>query len=120
MSQLPGIVWVAAAGYAGLLLALCILTAAVSLRTARTRASAWSARRIVALLTLAALPWLIAWLAPIHISATIDGTLQLITWLLAVLLAFALLVLLPLAALISAVVWWRAWRHRSVRDLPPA
>lgn len=120
MPQLPPIVWLAIAGLAGLLITLCVLTAVIALRIARTRWAHWPTRKIFALLLAAALPWLVVWLAPLRISANINGTLQLIAWLLAALFVFALLVLLPLTALTTSVIWWRARRRRGTSVSPPA
>ena len=103
-----------------LLLGLTGLTAwaAVLRARARERIERWSATAIVALLVSAAVPWLVVWLAPITISVDIHTIPVLIGWLLLALLAFALLVLLPLAAALSAIIWWRAWRRG--RATPPA
>ena len=46
------------------------------------------------------MPWLVVWLAPITIRASIHSIPVLIGWLLVVLAAFSLLVLLPIAALL--------------------
>jgi hypothetical protein len=120
MPQLPPVVWLAIAGFIALLFAICVLAAMMTLRLARRRGAHWPARRLLTLLAAAAIPWLAVWLAPIHIVAKVNGTLQLIAWLLAALLVFALLVLLPLAALIVSVVWWRSRRNRGANVTPTA
>ena len=66
------------------------------------------------------LPWLVVWLAPLRIEVSIHGLGALLGWLLLALLAFALLVLLPLGALLSGVVWWAAWRRRGKGGAPTA
>ena len=104
--KLPLVAWLAVAALALLLLALCAATAWAVLRArARARVAAWPARRLLALVVAAVVPWLVVWLAPIRIQASIRGIGPLIGWLLVALLAFALLVLLPLAALLCGVVW---------------
>ena len=98
------------------LLALCAATAyAVMRRSVRQRVAEWPAPWIIGLLAAAVVPWLVVWLAPIRIVVNIKGVGPLLGWLLLTLGAFALLVLLPLAALIVAAVW--ASRRR--KD-PPA
>jgi hypothetical protein len=102
-----------------LLLGLCAATVHTVLRTsARLRVARWPAPRIAGLAGAAALPWLVVWLAPIKVVVNIHGVVSLVGWLLLALLAFALLVLLPLAAVLSVVVWWRA-RHRRSGFIPP-
>jgi hypothetical protein len=113
MPHLPAIVWIAAAGYSSLLIALCVLTVTIAIRRARARWSHWAPRRILAFLLVAALPWVIAWLAPIRITAKINGTLQLSAWLLVALLVFAVLVPLPLAAIVASAIWWRERRQQG-------
>jgi hypothetical protein len=68
---------------------------------------------MVGLVGAAALPWLVVWFAPIHVVVNVHGVVSLIGWLLLALLAFAVLVLLPLAAVLSVVVWWRTRLRRS-------
>jgi hypothetical protein len=51
-------------------------------------------------------PWLVVWLAPIRLSASIHGIVQLVGLVLVALVVFALLVLLPLAAVLCSVTWW--------------
>jgi hypothetical protein len=53
----------------------------------------------------------VVWLAPIRISVNIEGIIPLVGWLIVALAAFALLVLLPLVALLSVGVWLIARRH---------
>lgn len=65
----------------------------------------------------AVVPWLVVWLAPIRIEVSINGLLPLLGWSLLALGAFALLVLLPIAALASAFVWANA-RRRKNQDTP--
>jgi hypothetical protein len=107
----PPIVWGLGA-VAGLFLAsLCVATGYAVLR-ARTRAliAQWSIARIAALVVIAAIPWLVVWLAPINISVNIHTLPVLIGWLALALLAFGVLVLLPLAAVLAASVWLTARR----------
>jgi len=112
--SLPVVVWVAAAGAALLLLALCGATAYGVLRaSARPRIARWSAARILTLLAAAVVPWLVVRLAPIRVSANIHGTIELIGWILVALAVFALLVLLPLAAVLCGAVWWTGRRARG-------
>ena len=119
MPQLPLAVWLAVTGAVALLLALCAGTAYSILRAAvRRRVAQWPARRVVMLAGAAAVPWLIVWLAPIGIEVAIHGVGALLAWLLAALVTFALLVLLPLAALLCAIVWGLA-RRRHTPPSPP-
>lgn len=107
--QLPPLVWVIAVGAVLLLLGLCAATVHAMLRPAiRHRVARWPLLGILAFIGLAAVPWLIVWFAPVSIRVSIHGALELIGWLFLALLAFAMLVLLPLAVLASAVVWARA------------
>lgn len=120
MPPLPLVAWLAAAGLGLLLLGLCAVTAYAVLRAAgRRRVAHWRPRRVLGLAGAALLPWLVVWLAPLRIEASIHGLGALLGWLLLALLAFALLVLLPLGALLSGVVWWAAWRRRG-KGAPPA
>ena len=114
---MPPIVWGLGA-VAGLFLAgLCVATGYAVLR-ARTRAliAQWSIARIAALVVIAAIPWLVVWLAPINISVNIHTLPVLIGWLTLALLAFGVLVLLPLAAVLAASVWLTA-RRRGVTGM---
>jgi hypothetical protein len=109
MPPLPPAVWAIVAAVALPLVALCIATVYVLLRPAtRRRVARWPLAGVLIFIGAAAIPWLTVWLAPITIKASIHGALELIGWLFLALLAFAMLVLLPLAALASAVVWARA------------
>ena len=87
-----------------------MLRPAVRLRVAR-----WPLPTILLLAAAAAVPWLIVLFAPIAIKVSINGTVQLIGWLCLALLTFSLLVLLPVAALVSAVLWTsaRTGLHRT-------
>jgi hypothetical protein len=67
------------------------------------------------LVVIAVIPWLVVWLAPITISVNIHTLPVLIGWLALTLLAFGVLVLLPLAAVLVVGVWWVARR----RPAPP-
>lgn len=116
MPQLPLAAWIGAAAVALLLVGLCAVTAYAVLRaSARRRVARWPAWQLLALAGAAVLPWLVVWLAPIEIVVNIHGLGPLIGWSLLALLAFALLVLLPLAALLCAVVWGRARGRRPSR-----
>jgi len=98
---------------AGLFLAgLCAATSYAVLR-GRTRPliARWSIARIATLVVIAAIPWLVVWVAPINISVNIHTLPVLIGWLGLALLAFVLLVLLPLAAVLAAGVWLTAHRR---------
>jgi hypothetical protein len=111
--QLPINIWLLVAGTVLLLLALCIGTAYVVLRAStRQRIARWSARRLQGLSVAAVLPWVVVRLAPIHIALDVHGIGKLLVVLLLALLAFALLVLLPLATLLCAVVWGMAHLRR--------
>lgn len=120
LPQLPLVVWLAAAGLALLLFGLCAGTAGAVVRAAaRRRVAAWPARRVLGLAGAAALPWLVVWLAPIRVEVSIHGLGPLVGWMLVALLVFALLVLLPMAALLSGAVWCAA-RRRRAKVAPPA
>jgi hypothetical protein len=109
---MPPTVWGVAA-VAGLFLAgLCVVTGFVVLRS-RTRAliAQWSVAQIATLAVTAAIPWLVIWLAPINISVDIHTLPVLIGWLALALLAFGMLVLLPLAAVLAVGVWWVTHRR---------
>jgi len=115
----PPLVWGLGA-VAGLVLAgLCVATGYAVLR-ARTRAviTRWSIVRIAALVMTAAVPWLVVWLAPINISVNIHSLPVLIAWLALGLLAFGVLVLLPLAAVLTAGVWLTARRQGAATVQP--
>lgn len=116
---MPPLVWGLGA-VAGLVLAgLCVATGYAVLR-ARTRAviTRWSIVRIAALVVTAAVPWLVVWLAPINISVNIHSLPVLIAWLALGLLAFGVLVLLPLAAVLTAGVWLTARRQGAANVQP--
>ena len=109
MPHLPPVVWVIAAAVALVVVTLCVATVYAMLRPAtRWRVARWPAPAILLLAGAAAVPWLIVLFAPIAIKVSFNGTLQLIGWLFLVVIAFALLVLLPLVALVSLVNWARA------------
>jgi hypothetical protein len=97
------------------LCALCAgVLAAVLCARGRQRIACWPAAFLLELVALAFVPWLVVIFAPITIGVSIHGLLPLIAWILVALLAFGLLVLLPLAALTSSLVWWAA-RRRGVQ-----
>jgi hypothetical protein len=118
--QLSLALWFVVAGTVVVLLGLCVATAYAVLRaSARRRVAQWPAWKLLGLTGAAVLPWLIVWLAPIHLAGEIHGLGPLLGWLLVALLAFALLVLLPLATLLCAAVWGIA-RGRRDSLAPPA
>ena len=120
MPQLPLTAWLAVVGSVLLLLGCCAATTYAILRpSTRRRVARWPAGSLLGLAAAAVLPWLIVWLAPIHLSLSIHGLGPLLGWLLLALLAFALLVLLPLATILCAVVWAMARRRRGP-PVPPA
>jgi hypothetical protein len=120
MPQLPLVVWVFAAAVAVLLLALCAVTVYAVLRLrARHGVAQWPASRVLILLAAAVVPWVAVRVAPIQIRVNIHGTAQLIGWLVLALAAFAILVLLPLAAILCTFVWWNARRRRGEHTPPP-
>jgi hypothetical protein len=113
MPHLPPVVWGAVVAVALLLLGLCFATAYAILRArARRRIARWPGRRVAALAIVSWLPGLVVRLASIHLEVNVHGLLQAVGWLLVVLAAFVLLVLLPLAAVLAAVVWWLGRRER--------
>jgi hypothetical protein len=117
--KLPWTVWLAVAAAVAILLALSAASAYAVLRpSARLRVSRWPAWRVVGLFGVAVLPWLVVWLAPLHFEISIHGVGQLLGWLLLALLAFALLVLLPLVSLLCAAVWGIS-RGRRGTPSPP-
>jgi hypothetical protein len=114
MGQLPAVVWAVIAGVAIVVCALCAGALVAVLRApARQRIARWPATFLLELLTLAVMPWLVVVFAPITIRISIKGLLPLVGWILVALFAFGLLVLLPLAAVASSVVWWGARRRRG-------
>ena len=117
MPQLPLAIWFFLAGTVLLLLGLCVVTAYAVLRaSARRRVSQWPIGWLLGLVAAAVLPWLVVWLAPIKLVINAHSVAALVGWLLLGLLAFVVLVLLPLAALLCAVVWGIAHGRRG----PPA
>ena len=119
MPQLPLTVWLAVVGSVLLLLACCAATAYAVLRaSARRRVARWPVGSLLSLAGAVALPWLIVWRAPIHLALNIHGVGPLLGWLLLALLAFALLMLLPLATLLCGVVWAIAHGRRG-SPVPP-
>lgn len=116
---MPPTLWGLAAVAGLLFLGLCVATGYAVLR-ARTRARIpnWSAAQIAGFVTVAAIPWLVVWLAPIKISVNIHTVPVLIGWVALALLAFGALVLVPLAALLAAGVWLAA-RRRGATAMPP-
>ena len=107
MKSLPPAVWIAVAGAVLVLLGLCGATAYGVLRArTRSRITRWPGARILILLAASAVPWLVVWLAPIRVSVDIHGIAALIGWVLVALIVFALLVLLPLAAVLCSAAWW--------------
>ena len=120
MPQLPLAVWLAVVGSVLLLLGCSAATAYAVLRAnTRRRVAQWRGRSLVGLVGAAVLPWLIVWRAPIRLTLSIHGLGPLLGWLLLALLAFALLVLLPLATLLCVVVWGMAHSRRGP-SVPPA
>jgi hypothetical protein len=112
MPQLPRFVWLIVVGVALLLVGLCGIAAYAVLRArTRQRVALWPATWILAVAIVAVVPWLVVWLVPIRISVNIEGVVPLIGWLIVALAAFALLVLLPWVALLSAGVWLIARRR---------
>jgi hypothetical protein len=110
--QLPPVVWIVAGVVALLLFALCLATVRGMLRPAtRLSVARWPVSRLVVLVVASSIPWLIVTFAPITIKVSIHGLIQLVGWLGLALLAFALLVLLPLAALLSLGIWSSARRR---------
>jgi hypothetical protein len=119
MPQLPLVVWVFAGAAAVLLLALCAVTVYAVLRPGARRGMAQlPGSRVLTLLMAAVVPWAAVRFAPIQIRVSIHGTVQLIGWLLLGVAVFAILVLLPLAAILCTFVWWNA-RRRRAEDAPP-
>src|SRR5215218_7874285 len=102
MPQLPPRIWIGVAAVGLLVLGLCAVTTYAMLRAAtRRRVTRWPVGWILALVGSAVVPWLVVRLAPIAIALKIHGIVPLLGWLLLALVAFALLVLLPLAALLA-------------------
>jgi uncharacterized membrane protein len=105
MPQSSLVTWVGSA-VALLLVALCAATAYATLRgPMRTRIVHWPATRLLGVCVLAALPWLYVWLRVKQVSVSVNGVGPFIGWLILGLLAFALLILLPLAAMLALLVW---------------
>ncbi len=105
MPQSSLVTWVGSA-VALLMLALCGATVYATLRgPARTRIVRWPATRLIGVCVLAGMPWLVVWLRVNRISVTVNGVGPFIGWLVVALLAFALLILFPLAAMLALLVW---------------
>lgn len=105
MPQSSLVTWVGSA-IALLLAALCAATAYATLRrSARTRIAGWPATRLIGICILAAVPWLFVWLKSGHFSVSVNGVGPFIGWLIVGLLAFALLILLPLFGALALLVW---------------
>jgi hypothetical protein len=120
MPQLPPVVWAFVAAIAALLLALCGATVYAVLRpSARREIAQFPGSRLLRLLVAAAVPWVLVRVAPINLQVSIHGTAELIGWLLLGLVAFAILVLLPLTAILCGLVWWNARRRRAGHVPPP-
>jgi len=112
MPQLPRSIWLIIIGVALLLVGLCGIASYAVLRArTRQRVAVWPATWILALVVAGVVPWLVVSLTQIRISVNIEGIIPLIGWLIVALSAFALLVLLPLVALLSAGVWLIARRR---------
>jgi hypothetical protein len=121
MGTLPPSVWAAIAGIALVLCALCAGVLVAVLRApARRRIARWPATFLLELVTLAIVPWLVVVFAPITIRISISGLLALLAWILVALVAFGLLVILPIAAVASSIVWWRARRRRDEPQASPS
>ena len=58
-------------------------------------------------------PWVVVIFAPITINVNVHSLPVLALWILGALVAFVLLVPLPLAALLAVVVWVAAQRRRA-------
>lgn len=111
---MPRSILLLAVGVGVLLIGLCVISAYAVLRAgARQRVAAWPPAWILGIGAAAVVPWLVVWLAPIRIVVNFEGLGPLLGWLLIALVAFALLVLLPLVALLCAATWWTARRHTS-------
>jgi hypothetical protein len=107
MPALPLSLWTAIGALLLVLAGLCAGTLFMVIRApARRRIVAWPGSRILLLLVAAVVPWLIVKFVPLTIKASIHGVVLPVLWTLAVLLAFAVLVLLPLAAVACTLIWW--------------
>lgn len=96
------------------LLALCIGTAWLVLRPAgRARVSRWSGARLLGAIVVACVPWIGVAFWRWDINVSVHSILPLLGWTLLALCVFALLVLLPLAVLLAAVVWLNERRMRT-------
>ena len=108
----PSLIGPVTAGVALLLVAPTAATCYAVLRApARTIVSGWTARRVLALCIAAAVPWLLVWRVPYSFVISAHSIPELLGWIVVALLVFAILVLLPLAALLSAIVWLIAQRR---------
>lgn len=114
MSHLPPVVWLVIGIVVLVMVGLCVATAYAILR-ARAKIARCPASRLIVLGVAAIVPWLVVWLVPIAISVNIHGAIQATSWLILILLVFALLVLLPVAVVTSGVVWWKESR-RPITD----
>ena len=111
---MPPIAWGLGAVAALVLAGLCVATGYVVLRArTRVRIAQWSGAQIATLVATAMIPWLVVWLAHITISVNIHTVAVLLGWVALALLAFAVLVLLPLAAVLAVAVWVVARRREA-------
>ena len=114
MPPLPPSAWAGIAAVALLLLVLIGVTAYGVLRgRSRARIVAMPGIAVAGVVALAAVPWLVVVYRDINISVSIHDLPTLALWTAVALVVFALLVLLPLAALLLVGVWVSARAARA-------
>jgi len=116
--QLPPSAWAVIAALALLLLVLIGATTYGMLRRpSRARIATMPGIGVAGVVALAAVPWLVVLYADVNINVHAHDIPTLLMWTTVALLVFALLVLLPLAALLLLAVWVtaRVRERRRVR-----
>jgi hypothetical protein len=110
----PVLIFAIAAGIP--LFALCIGTAWLVLRAAgRAHVRRWSGTQLLCAVVAACVPWIAVRFWRWDVNVSVHSILPLLGWALLAVCVFALLVLLPLAVLLAAIVWVHDRRMRATR-----
>ncbi|HEX5829679.1 MAG TPA: hypothetical protein VFY16_01785 [Gemmatimonadaceae bacterium] len=117
MTDLPAGVVVSGGAAALLLLALLGGTVVGVLRTRnRARIARLDGVRLALFVVLSALPWIYVVVVDMTITLNVVGVWELAGWIVVLLVVYALLVLLPVAAVLATVVWLLARRGPAGSD----